>query len=371
MFAEKAERYRIILCFSWVVPFLVKGVLRMIEAIDLFCGVGGLSYGLARSGIEIKAGVDIDRACAYAYETNLKAKFIRRSVKDITGDEISALYSDDAVKLLAGCAPCQPFSQMAKGRHNENDEKWSLLEEFARLVEEVNPDLVTMENVPGVRHHSPFKKFHDTLERLGYQCDCTVVQCTEIGVPQRRSRFVLVASRLGSVKLEKIERPHMTVRDAIGHLPAVESGHTDANDNMHKARKLSAKNLERIKVSKPGGSWRDWPESLRAPCHQKEKGASFGSVYARMEWDKPSPTITTQCYNFGTGRFGHPTQDRAITLREAALLQSFPENYRFVPPDEEPTFTHVGRLIGNAVPPKLGEYVGEILMNHVRRVEER
>ena len=341
----------------------------MIEAIDLFCGVGGLSYGLARSGIAIKAGIDVDPACAYSYETNLNAKFVLENVKNVIGEKLTEFYSERAIKLLAGCAPCQPFSQMAKGRHDDKDEKWGLLEEFARLIKEVKPELVTMENVPGVRFHSPFKKFHETLNDLGFHCDFSIIQCSDIGVPQRRSRFVLIASRLGPIKLMVSEPRLMTVRDAIGHLPVVEAGKVNVEDGLHKARRLSEINMYRMKASRPGGSWRDWPASLRSPCHKKEKGASFASVYARMEWDKPSPTITTQCHNFGTGRFGHPEQDRAITLREAALLQSFPENYRFVPPGEEPAFSTVGRLIGNAVPPKLGEYVGKILTAHVENLD--
>jgi DNA (cytosine-5)-methyltransferase 1 len=142
------------------------------------------------------------------------------------------------------------------------------------------------------------------------------------------------------------------------------------DDPLHKARRLSELNLERIRKSKPGGTWNDWPVALRAPCHQSDSGASYKSVYARMTWDAPSPTMTTQCFNFGTGRFGHPEQDRAISLREAAILQSFPQDYQFVPPDAEVHFSTVGRMIGNAVPPKLGEMVGRVVLAHIQALTE-
>ena len=339
---------------------------KRIEAIDLFCGAGGLSCGLSSQGICIKAGIDLDPYCEYPFTANHKgSKFLLCDVAKLTGKELEKYWSPGSIRLLVGCAPCQPFSTLAHGKRRRQDEKWYLLEEFARLVEESTPDLVTMENVPGVRFHSPFQKFQNTLKRLGYQIDSSVIQCSKIGVPQRRSRFVLVASRLGAIKLGKVDIPQKTVREAIGHLPKIHAGETDRTDSLHKAKRLSEINLKRIKASRPGGTWREWPESLRSPCHLKKEGSTFGSVYARMEWDKPSPTITTQCNNYGTGRFGHPEQDRAISLREAALLQSFPEDYQFVKAGEIALFNRIGRLIGNAVPPKLGEFVGKVLLNHI------
>lgn len=338
-----------------------------IEAIDLFCGAGGLTYGLRQAGIKVKAGIDLDPACRYPYEANNKSKFIEADISKVSAEALAKHYSKGAIRLLAGCAPCQPFSTLANGKKGPNDKKWGLLEEFARLVKELKPELVTMENVPRVTNHPPYKAFIETLTNLGYQVDAQRIRCANYGIPQERRRFVLIASLLGSIKLPNKAGTLKTVRDAIGHLPPLAAGEASASDPLHKARTLSPLNLQRIQASKPGGSWLDWPESLRAPCHREERGASFQSVYARMVWDAPSPTITTQAHNFGTGRFGHPSQDRAITLREAAIFQSFPDEYKFVDVESgaAASFSTVGRLIGNAVPPRLGEVVGDVFKKHV------
>jgi len=339
---------------------------QKIEAVDLFCGAGGLTHGLWQAGIAVKAGFDLDPACKYAYEANNDSVFVEADVGTVTAAEINKYFSKNSIRLLAGCAPCQPFSTLANGKGVQDDGKWGLLEQFARLVDEVRPDLITMENVPRVTNHPPYKKFIETLVSLGYHVDAHRVKCADYGIPQVRRRFVLVASAFGPIKLPEKAGKQLTVRDAIGHLQPLGAGQTSKADPLHKARSLTATNLERIKASKPGGTWMDWPEELRAPCHQAKTGASFQSVYARMEWDKPSPTITTQSFNFGTGRFGHPSQNRAITLREAAILQSFPADYIFVDEDEVPSFSTVGRLIGNAVPPRLGEVVGNVFVEHLK-----
>lgn len=344
----------------------------MIEAVDLFCGVGGLTHGLMTGGVRVRVGYDIDPACEYPYEANNKAKFERRSVDELTGVDLAKWYSPGAVRLLAGCAPCQPFSALANGRDAKDEEKWGLLGEFARLIRELQPDLVTMENVPRVANHAPYKEFLETLKEQGYHIDARRVRCADYGIPQERRRFVLVASRLGPIQLPKpFSGPVRTVRDAIAHLPPLEAGETDKNDPLHKARRLDPVNLQRIKASNPGGTWEDWPVELRAPCHRAKSGESFKSVYARMSWDQPAPTMTTQCFNFGTGRFGHPEQHRSITLREAAILQSFPEDYRFVRPGAEVQFAPVGRMVGNAVPPRLGEVVGRTFSAHVRALRRK
>ncbi len=338
----------------------------LIEAVDLFCGAGGLSYGLMQAGISVKAGIDLDPACRYPFEANIDARFIQADISKLTGNDIAPLYSKSAIRLLAGCAPCQPFSTYSNGREIEKDDKWGLLKQFARIIEELKPDLVTMENVPRVILHQPYLQFEKKLNSLGYAITANIIRCQDIGVPQQRRRFVLLASKIGPITW-KSQRQNslLTVRDAIGHLPRLSAGKTDPHDPLHKARTLTDINLKRIKASRPGGSWREWPSKLRAPCHRREAGFSFKSVYSRMSWDAPSPTITTQAYNFGTGRFGHPSQDRAITLREAAILQSFPKNYKFASPKEAYTFSVIGRLIGNAVPPKLGEAIGMSIVDHV------
>lgn len=341
---------------------------QAIETIDLFCGAGGLSYGLGQAKLKIIAGIDVDPACEFPYIKNTGAKFIKADVSTLKGSDLNDMYTKGAIRLLAGCAPCQPFSTLANTNKFRDDKKWSMLEQFARLVREVQPELITMENVPRVTKHSPYEEFITALEDLGYHVDAKSIRCADIGIPQVRRRFVLVASRLGDISFDIPQKgtvPTATVREAIGHLTPLEAGGADPQDPLHKARGLAPINLKRIKASKPGGTWLDWPKALRAPCHQRETGASYTSVYARMEWDKPSPTITTQAHSFGTGRFGHPEQNRAISLREAAILQSFPESYQFIQPGKEVTLDSLGRLIGNAVPPKLGEAVGECLAAHI------
>lgn len=342
-----------------------------IRAVDLFCGVGGLTHGLRRGGIEVVAGVDFDGSCRFAYESNNSpSRFIQRDVNALTTREVSDLFGGAGIKLLAGCAPCQPFSTYSRSDRRRKggeaeDGDWSLVASFGRLVREVQPDLVTMENVPQVLLHNVFGGFLEAL--AGYHVTRSVVNCERFGVPQKRQRMVLMASRLGSEALTLLapEVATETVRSNIAALPTLEAGQADAEDPLHAACRLSPLNLQRIRASKPGGTWRDWPESLRADCHRKSTGATYPSIYGRMEWDKPAPTMTTQCFGYGNGRFGHPEQDRAITLREAAILQTFPPQYSFLAQGEEVSFARLGRLIGNAVPVRLGEFIAETFRSHV------
>lgn len=339
-----------------------------ISAIDLFCGVGGLSYGLQQSGIEVVAGIDIDPACDHPYRVNVGAPFHKRDVGDLTADELAAMWPDGAVRVLAGCAPCQPFSPYRRGADTSHESEFSLVDEFRRLVEGVLPEVVTMENVPRIGSKPIFRNFVTRLRELGYHVDFRSCYCPAYGVPQHRRRKVLVASLLGEINVpagQVSAAEYETVRRRIEGLPPVGNGETHPVDPLHKSRRLTDRNLERIRQSKPGGTWQDWEEGLRSPCHRRASGATFRNVYARMRWDEPSPTITTLAFNFGAGRFGHPEQDRAITLREAAILQSFPPDYEFVAPGQAVQFKPLGRLIGNAVPPMLARAVGETIVKHV------
>lgn len=334
-----------------------------IEAIDLFCGVGGLTAGLKEAGVIVKAGYDIEPECRYAYEKNNSIPFIKKDVAELSASEVQTWFTKDNIRLLAGCAPCQPFSKYNQGRDVTSDKKWPLLYHFLRLIRDVLPELVTMENVPEVIKHKVYQDFISELERLGYLIEAQEVACTKYGVPQNRRRHVLLASRLGKEPnlIKPTHEKPITVREAIGSLSAIEAGKSDPIDILHKAAGLTAINLSRIRASKEGGSWREWPENLRAECHKKDSGRTYGSVYGRMRWDEPAPTMTTLCYGFGNGRFGHPEQDRAISLREAAILQSFPTRYEFCPPGTVPKLTTIGRMIGNAVPVLLGKAIGESL----------
>lgn len=342
----------------------------VIKGIDLFCGVGGLTHGLMREGVQVTHGIDIDHHCRFPYENNNNAAFLERDVTDISGSELEEIFNGSEVRLLAGCAPCQPFSSYSrKGRADRDDRKWELIKEFGRLTQETQPELITMENVPQLIHHKVFEDFLNSLR--GYKIWHGIIDCTLYGVPQTRKRLVLLASQLGDIELlppSSFDYKLKSVRESISHLPYLVAGGVDPNDPLHTAPSLSELNLRRIRVSKPGGTWRDWDEELIAKCHRRGSGQTYSGVYGRMEWDAASPTITTQCFGFGNGRFGHPEQDRAISLREAAILQTFPEDYNFVAPGEAVRFSKLGRLIGNAVPVRIGEIVAVSLIRHVKNI---
>jgi DNA (cytosine-5)-methyltransferase 1 len=347
-----------------------KTVLRSsdnVVAVDLFCGAGGLTRGLENAGIKVALGIDIDPACEFPYAANNAAGFLLKSVKDLSAAELKKAYGHAKFTLLGGCAPCQPFSKYRLGKSDETDGRWNLLEEFQRLVFEVKPTMVTMENVPRLAEQTIFAAFVAALEDAGYHVHSEVVRCADYGVPQQRERLVLLASKLGSLKLiapTHARRP-LTVRQAIASLPPLNAGDEHPDDPMHQTATLAPINLRRIKASKPGGTWRDWSADLVAACHRKRSGKTYPSVYGRMCWDEPAPTMTTQFFGFGNGRFGHPEQDRAISLREGAIIQSFPKTYRFTGPGQPIHFKTIGRLIGNAVPVKLGEAIGRSICAHI------
>jgi len=333
-----------------------------VSAVDLFCGAGGLAHGLKQAGVQVRAGYDLDELCRHPYEHNNGGTFVATDVARVTSTDLLPHF-DSAFSLLAGCAPCQPFSLMNSKRLRPTDERWPLLGEFARLTNSSRPDFVTMENVPGLQSTTIFQSFIEVLQKRGYDVKHDVFDCSRLGVPQRRHRLVLVASRRGPARLPtKKPGPAPSVRGSIAPLRQVAAGIADEKDPLHRSPKLSATNLKRIQHSKPGGTWLDWPSDLRLDCHKKASGASYSESYGRMSWDKPAPTITTKFYNLGSGRFGHPEQDRALTLREGAMLQTFPATYEFFAEGAEVNLADVGRLIGNAVPVSLGRAVGEAVL---------
>lgn len=340
--------------------------MKDVTCIDLFCGAGGLTHGLQKEGIDVVAGVDVEESCRHPFEFNNAAKFIKEDVSKISGEQLNALHGKSEIRVLAGCAPCQPFSTYSQRYDVLSSPRWGLLYQFDRLVKETRPQIVTMENVPTVAKHAVFDDFANSLMDQGYHVYRSVVDCTKYGLPQTRRRMVLLASRLGPIEIVAPEPGNRrTVRDAIGGLPPLSNGDAFHSDAMHAASKLSLLNVERIRASRPGGTWRDWPEHLVAACHRKETGRTYPGVYGRMEWDSPSPTLTTQYYGFGNGRFGHPDQERAISLREGAILQGFPTSYSFVPDGAPIHFKSLGRMIGNAVPVTLGEVIGQSINQHL------
>lgn len=342
-----------------------------VSVVDLFCGAGGLTHGFKLENFQIAAGIDSDEGCRYAFERNNRAPFIRRDVSQMIGEQVQDLFYPGTKKVLVGCAPCQPFSIY---NQKNDDPKWSLLRDFARLVVEVKPDVVSMENVPRLlkfRGGKVFQEFLELVEQAGYYITKQVVYAPDYGVPQQRSRLVVLASRHRPLRLETPthnQDDYYTVHDAIGHLSPIAAGGVDVADPIHRASRLSSLNFRRIQASVPGGTWRDWPEDIVADCHKVESGKGYSSVYGRMVWDEPSPTITTQFYGFGNGRFGHPAQDRALSLREGAILQTFPEDYAFLPPGSDIEFKKLGRMIGNAVPVALARAIARSIKRHLKDI---
>jgi len=340
----------------------------MFSCVDIFCGAGGLTYGFEQEGIQVNAGIDIDSFCLYPYSNNNNSVFIERNISEIEGDEIANLFTPETVWVLAGCAPCQPFSTYSQRYDVEMKSEWRLLADFERISEAILPDIITMENVPKIIHHHVFDHFIEVLRYLGYKTWHSIVDCSSYGVPQSRKRMVLLASLHGPIELIepiKDDKIPNTVREAIGGLRPIAAGESDPEDPLHTCSSLSERNVARIRASKPGGTWRDWPDHLLADCHKADSGRSYPSVYGRMEWDKPAPTVTTQFYGYGNGRFGHPEQDRAISLREASILQGFPKDYNFFPPGQKVSFKRIGRLIGNAVPVDLGRAIAKSIILHL------
>lgn len=349
-----------------------------VAAVDLFCGVGGNAHGLTRAGISVVAGIDIDPTCRYGFEANNRsARFIEADARDLQAADIAALYPKGAYRALVGCAPCQPFSVYsyrygaADKARRSRDSRWGLLRVLSDVATSILPEVVAIENVPQLaeQKHRVYRDFVRALERAGYAVSADIVKCADYGVPQTRTRLVVLASRLGPISMcpPTHSEKHVSIWDAIGHLRPLKAGETDKDDPLHRAPRLSRTNLERIRNTPEGGSWRDWPKRLQLKCHQRESGLTYPSVYGRMSWRALGPTITTQCYGLGNGRYGHPAQDRAISLREAAILQTFPEDYQFTGSADEITFKHVGKHIGNAVPVLLAKAIGDSIMSHVQK----
>ena len=334
---------------------------RNIHAVDLFCGIGGLTHGLRSSGVAVKAGYDIDATCQHAFEANnLGATFLQADVRELRYEDLDAHFQDADVSVLVGCAPCQPFSAHTRRSRNQPKDDCSLLLEFARLVEEGTPDIVSIENVPGLARHEAFAAFVASLRALDYHVEHDVVSCLRYGVPQRRRRLVLLASRIEPISLPAGDSDGQpTVAAYIQNQPRLADGQADESDPAHVTMPLSALNRRRIRQSKPGGTWRDWDDDLINACHRE---TYYPAPYGRMRWDVPAPTITTQFCYYSTGRFGHPEQDRTISVREAALLQTFPVDYDLVDGESPLVVRKLARHVGNAVPVKLASAIGTAIV---------
>jgi DNA (cytosine-5)-methyltransferase 1 len=353
---------------------------QKIRVVDLFCGVGALTHGMILEGLNVVAGVDNDLSCRFAFEKNNAARFIHKDISKFSSTELQRLYAGSSLKILIGCAPCQPFSSISKkgSAYKADDVRWRPLRRFIRLIKDVRPHIVSMENVPELLNKKKYRIFGELIRALnatGYTTAFKVVDVSRYGVPQRRKRLVLLASLLG--KIECIPETHseqnvVTVAHAIRRLRPLRDGEMDPSDPLHRASKLSARNKRRIVATpKNGGSAKNWPVALFPQCYRRKSGRSFmATVYGRMRWDQPAPTMTTHCVTLGTGRFGHPTQNRAISLREAARFQSFPDYYEFEDSQKIRT-TRVAKQIGNAVPVLLGRVIAKSIKTHISSLRAR
>ncbi len=347
--------------------------MKNLKAVDFFCSGGGMSYGMQSAGIEVLAGIDYDKSCKTTYEANIKgAEFIHADVFDLDTKGLQkklSLRKNDNNLILIGCSPCQ-FWSIINTDKTKSQKSSNLLKEFKRFVEYLKPGYVVVENVPGVlrrQEESGLKDFIEWLENNKYTVHHKIHEVSEYGVPQHRKRFTLIANRVTDKELEpiQIKGKKKTVRDVIGEkngFPKVNAGYKDYSDFMHTVAGLREINLKRlVETEKDGGTRMSYVDNdeLVPPCHKNRKD-SFKDTYGRMWWDKPSPTITTKFFSISNGRFAHPEEDRAISLREGATLQSFPKTYKF----KTTSIANTARMIGNAVPPKYAEAIGKAIVQN-------
>ena len=337
------------------------------RAIDLFSGAGGLTQGLKEAGFAVIGAVEFDSRAAGTYRAN------HPSCQLFEGD-INALEPSDVLQvlglrkgeldLLAGCPPCQGFSRMRNhngGRIVRDPLKKDLVLRFADYVEALLPKTVMMENVPGLEKDWRFTQMKAELRELGYHISLSEVRDAQhFGVPQRRKRLILVASRVGEMRFQDTPGVQCTVRESISFLRKAGS----SGDPLHDAPEKRAPRVVALirDIPKDGGSRTDLPRARQLPCHKRLNG--FKDVYGRMSWDKVAPTITGGCFNPSKGRFLHPEEDRSITLREAALLQTFPANYIFPGPINKQA---IALMIGNALPPKFIRHHAQVIKRALMR----
>lgn len=348
------------------------GKARHLKAIDFFCGTGGMTYGLSQAGIKVLAGVDNDAECKLTYESNNPgAKFIHTDVHKFTEQDLikaTGIKRNDDQLVFIGCSPCQYWSKIHTDKKKSKESR-NLLKEFQKFVEYFNPGFIVIENVPGLfkkKNFNALAGFLKFLDEAEYVYDNKIINANHYGVPQKRMRYLLLATRL--TKNINLPKPlenykEFVVQKFIGDkriFPKIKAGHKDLSDFMHSASALAPQNLKRIKMTtKDGGDrskWKHHPD-LQINAY-KERDDIFKDVYGRMYWERPAPTITTRFNSLSNGRFGHPEEHRAISLREGATLQTFPLYYKFYGSNN----ASISRQIGNAVPPELAKCIGKQLI---------
>lgn len=338
-------------------------------AIDLFSGAGGLTQGLKQAGFNVVGAVESVPTYAESYrlnhpKTNLKVSDITKIDPSEYAKELGLGMGE--LDLLAGCPPCQGYSTIGtRNRGQRDDPRNELVFEVLRFAIAFQPKTIMMENVPALAKDERLISLRSQLEDLGYRIDVKVLNMAHYNVPQARKRMIMLASRIGDVEVasQELDSDRMaTVREAISFLPAVgESG-----DPLHDIREKRSEKIQKLisLVPKDGGSRTDLPEEYQLECHKKTNG--FKDVYGRMSWSKPAPTITGGCINPSKGRFLHPVENRAITLREASLLQTFPVGYKFSLASGR---QGVATMIGNALPPKFIEFHASNLVKHLNLLD--
>ena len=337
-----------------------------LKAVDFFCSSGGVTCGFGQAGIEVLGGIDIDGTCKETYEKNNSAKFLHADVSNLAKNEVGKFFKirrNQRNLVFVGCSPCQYYSNIKTDKRKSKQSRL-LLEDFQDFVAYYRPGYVLIENVPGFdkKPESPIGRFKKFLLEQGYVFKDGVLNAKHFGVPQNRRRYILIATRLRStIDLPKPDKKNIkSVREAIGNttlFPSIDAGHKDATGFKHSAASLSKTNMTRImETAKDGGDRRSWPKGLQPKCYENHSG--HYDVYGRMHWGKPAPTITTRFNSYSNGRYGHPEQNRAISIREGAVLQSFPINYKFYSESQGA----IAKMIGNAVPPQLAKNIGMKLL---------
>ncbi len=343
--------------------------------VDFFCGAGGFTRGALDAGAYVLCGIDIDKSAKTTYEfrgnnrnpDGSTPQFIVKDIANLSYRTLKGLLKsfESHPWIFVGCPPCQPFTNL-KTNKNRSEKDKGALSYFINLVVKLKPDYVVIENVPGIRakKYGPiWEAAISSLNNSGYTVTDEIIKAKDFGIPQNRRRTILIAARTGQPPWPKPSHNngvYRTVHNVISHLPPLRAGDTDVEDKLHSAARLSALNIKRVRaIKRHGGSRISWPSKLQLKCYQDHKGHT--DVYGRMDWDKPAPTLTTRFVSLSNGRFGHPEQDRAISLREGALIQTFPSKYKFLAPSQGEKAQH----IGNAVPPKLAKAIVKAIIKHI------
>lgn len=338
------------------------------SAIDLFSGFGGASLGIGSAGFRVLAGIELAVAPAEVFQLNHpEARLYNNDIRDLDPSEIMVELGLDfnELDLMIGCSPCQGFSRIrTRNRPNSADDpRNDLVLDFARFVEEMLPKVVVFENVPGIRNDSRYDTMIERLEEAGYSVVSGVLDLSRFGVPQRRKRLIIIGSQLGQLGMPKFAGKIRTVRETIGRLVSPEN----SRDPLHRSITVHSEAIRNkiAKIPTDGGSRTDLAEEDQLPCHTRTDG--FRDVYGRMSWDKPSPTITRFSYNPSKGRYLHPSENRAISLREAAMLQSIPRRYKL--PLDKYGRVAIASMIGEALPPLFAKRLGGHIYRHLAQAK--